>query len=241
MITKPLAVVMAVYFVAAVVKASPTVTWNETDWTSSSVTYSGSIGDAIAWGQTASLTFDKFNSEAAATALGQAGTYTLTKVVLSINGTIAGTFTYQNTESTAHTVYASGLNSEYTKFTLSANSASVSESYNYTVPGTPFSVAANSTEQRNYETSASGATLNITDALTLANFVGYDTYNGTVGLTAATSGATESGISTLLTASGDATFSVTYYFDYTPVPEPNTVVLLGLGCIALLIRRRSAC
>lgn len=154
MITRPLAVLMAVCAVAAA-KASPTVTWNNAVWTSTSVTYSGTVETVNAGGDSVALTFDKFNSDTVATALEQPGTYTLTSVVLSIDGTIAGTFSYQNTQANSAKVYSSGLNSSTTRFSLSANGKSANEYYSYTVltdSDTPITVAGNTTETRNLPT-----------------------------------------------------------------------------------------
>lgn len=226
---------------AVAAQASPTVTWNSAQWTSGSVTYSGTASGVDAGGESAALAFNKFNSEGAATQLGQAGTYTLTSVVLSIDGSIAGTFSYQNTQANAGKVYASGLNNSTTRFVLSANSKSASEYYSYTVVAdgdTPISVAGNTTVTRNLPNTTAPGVAATTINSDLATFIGYDTYSGSAYLRASQSTDSDAGISSMVTASGSANFSVTYYFNYTPVPEPNTLALLGFGGIAMLIRRR---
>jgi len=44
---------------------------------------------------------------------------------------------------------------------------------------------------------------------------------------------------TSISVFGDSDVSVTYYYEYTPVPEPSSAFLLGIGILFLSLRRKT--
>jgi len=209
--------------------STESVNW---DTVNNTVTYSTTISSVTA-GTTEGFSLSQFSSSAAATAEGVAGTYTLIQVVISINGIISGTFSYENKNDFSATVTQSQLMN--TGFTATMNGVSANDSYSYQVPGTPFSIAANTTEYRNYS-NLPGTQGSATITTDLAAFTGDGTIAGTVKLKASQYTETDAAVYSGVTASGNATVSIMYYYT---VPEPNTLALAAIGCTALLLRRRS--
>ncbi len=211
--------------------ATETAVW---DTFNNTVTYSDSAAGIISYGDIMSLSLSKFNSDNAISAGAASGiTYTLSKVILSIDGQIAGEFSYFNSQTSSRDVSSSALRS-MTAFTLTANAIDAREYFAYTVPNMPITVDAGATVTRVFASEGSGGTTTITDALRLSDFTGNGTFVSSVSLQAEDTTTKQSGIFSGLTASGNASISVTYQY----VPEPTSLALLGMGFAAILTRRR---
>jgi hypothetical protein len=164
------------------------------------------------------------------------GIFTLTKAILSIDGTVYGTVWFQNNDSESRsatpTFNVTGGNS---KLTFGGQSTPIQ----YFNDGVEIgSVAAGQRIDTSVSVTGSGGAVTksyITDAL--AAFIG----NGDITTSATLKGAGAfyvEGISASTSGFdlyGAANVSVTYEY----VPEPSTLALLGFGCAALLTRRRS--
>ncbi len=215
-------------------QAAETAIWNTANNT---VTYANSVSGVTSAGAT--LDFSKFNSASAAAAEGQAGAYTLTRVVLSIDGSISATFRFMNSAEDDRNV-ASAYLINNPGFSLTAGGNSATEAYIYSDPATPFVVAGGETVNHSFNSSGTG--LAQTDIVTgLAAYTGDDKLSSAVSLGFQIGGSFGEDVFTALKNSlGSADVSVTYYYDFTPVPEPTCLALVGLGCAALLARRRRA-
>jgi hypothetical protein len=168
----------------------------------------------------------------------ESGEYVLSKVVLTLNGSISAVLSYQNTTASSQDVAVQnvGGGSYFTYSPLSLTSASE----NYSI-------------QHNFGTVASGATVTAGDPTPLQALGSGAVSSGFI--TSDLSSFIGSGdISTVVTFASmlwdwggiegsknetlvrSADMSVTYYYDV--VPEPSTSALACLGSAVLLLRRR---
>ena len=219
----------------------PTVMLNATETASgdianNTVTYATSVSDLTS-GNAQTVYLSQFDS-AKAVAAGESasGTYTLTSIVLSIDGAISGTFKFQNQTADSLNVQSAELTSNK-GFVFTSGGNSVTETIDYSDPGAPFSVAGNTTVNHLFSsiTGAKAQTANISSALD--SYVGSGTFSATVSQKFGINPTMDEAIAASLIGSlGSAAVSVTYY--YSEVPEPTSLALLGLGSTVLLLRRR---
>ncbi len=182
---------------------------------------------------TGNLVFAKFNSS-----LG-----TLTSVTLQIGSDISTKLTVTNLGTTAS---SGNARTEVTVTVVDpANSANFNLVNDILTPKFSYNLAAGATVTSG-TINANGATVTnvFTDAMTLVDFTGSGTISlgvstFTATLLANSGGNTSSTQNTTATATGQ----VTYTYNVAVVPEPTTIVLLGLGGMMLMIpalRRRSS-
>lgn len=188
-----------------------------------------------------SLNFSMFNSDNVAAAEGLSGTYTLSHVLVSIDGTINGVFRFYNMSSDPSRSVTSATLQNNPGLTFTVNGTSVAEQFSYTDPNTPFTVGAQTSVEHNFSATGNGPAQ--TDIFTaLQGFVGgpNETLATTVTpyLSINTSSSPDilSGLNNL--QSSVSSVSITYFYDYTPVPEPSGLALLFVGCAAIMGRRR---
>ena len=215
------------------------------------VTYSDTVsGIALNTGTT--LDLSQFNSVNVANAegVGNSSEYTLTKVVLTIDGSLSGLVEFENeTASSAAsvTVYLSDGPMTPGWSEVSFDGASATE--NYTAQQTFSNVAADDdvapdwagADYGAYNVDCDGTGAGSSGDLTsdLTAYIGDGTittdvdFHGTF-----TAAGLPSGSQTITDVYGDAAVSVAYYYDYTPVPEPTSVAFLSLCVMFLAMRRR---
>lgn len=224
---------------AGLAHAAETAIW---DTANNTVTYSDNVAGVLANGAAKTVNLSQFDASDVAAAEGQSGTYTLTRVVLTVDGSLSGSFNFVNTSGGALNLYSASLAAgSRMKFTVGSQSAS--EYFSYTIPDididNPYAIAGNTTYAPDFATSGPGAaTRSITTDL--ASYIGSGQLATLINLTVLTSTVKDTGISDSVSASGAGTVSLQYFYDYTPVPEPTTLALLSFGCAALLVRRRKA-
>ena len=200
------------------------------------VTYSVFTDNLTLGSTVSSVNLSQFSAAKIDTHFGNGGaiTYTLTKAILSIDGTVYGSVWFQNNDGTLSatpTFYVTGGQSKLAfggtetpvqSFTDGVEIGSVA-------PGQRVNTTVN------VSGTGDGVTKNyITTAL--AQFIG----NGEITTAATVKGSGSfsvegiSGSTMGFDLKGASTVSVTYEY----VPEPSTLALLGFGCTALLARRR---
>lgn len=241
------------FFIVVVLPTSLAFATESVNWGSGSVTYSDGVHMALE-SATQTINLSQFNaSTAAAQNGGVANKYTLTKVVFSIDGSIAGVFEFENeSPSSASNVKATLFDLDDPNGTSKAWSqvsyGAYSTAENYTASKTFATIGADSdgdpdwsgTDYGRFDVTSEGTGKATTADITedLAAFTGSGKlpfqvdFQGVWTLNNLGNNVNRTDIY------GDATVSVTYYYDYNPVPEPSTFVLLGLGCAAILARRR---
>lgn len=213
--------------------SSETATW---DTANNTVTYT--VSSTYGMNSPTSVSLSQFNSADAATQEGS-GDYVLTRVVLSLNGSISAVLTYENTTASSQNVSVQNMGggSYFTYTPLGLTSAT--ETYNIS---------------HNFGSVASGATVTAGDPVPLmaygsgtvssgditsdlASFIGDGTISTVVNfdLMAWVWGAEGLKNETLVRS---ADMSVTYYYDV--VPEPSTAALTAFGAAMLMLRRRRA-
>lgn len=202
------------------------------DTANNTVTYSTSVSGIALGGGAVQADLSKFNSVAvAAEEGGDAAQYTLSRVILSIDGTIYGNIYFHNT----------GVAPVTPSFQLAGGQSSLAfgshvtgtETFGEAVPIGSVVSGAEINQSINMQGSGAVSTPSITSDLasftgtgTMATFV---TINGN-GYFSSAGTSFQNTVSVL----GSANVSVTYEY----VPEPSTLTLLGVGCVALLTRRR---
>ena len=217
--------------------AAATAVW---DTANNTVTYSyneAAVGTLTANGAAVSLDFLKFSSANAVAAGEAAGTYSLSKVILSVDGTVAGTFTFQNDTTGNATIHSASLSSG---FTFTVGGLTAQESFNAAVAG-PQKVAGHSTFTQGFSSSGNGPITTVTQALDqLAAFSdtgsGNNYYTSIMELSAAILGEYSNKLTASVPATGSGSISVTYEY----VPEPTALSLICLGSAFLALRRRHA-
>jgi hypothetical protein len=180
----------------------------------------------------------QFNAAVAATQDGgNASQYSLTKVVLGLDSTVYGSFTFQNNGvATVHPYYDYAGYSRLEYGSYSTANETYSSGYNLGNVATGVQVS------RTINNAGSGAVSSPDITSGLSGFTGTDTAATT--LYFPVSGSFSSGgvdWTSTVAVQGKATVSVTYYYDYaTPVPEPTSLALIGLGVAVVALRRRRA-
>ena len=225
---------MAMFLIPmALLHATETANW---DIGNNTVTYSTSVS-GLTYNNAQTVYLSQFNT-ANAIAAGEASgsTYTLTSIVLSINGAISGTLKFVNTtDGSLNVAQASVIASP--GFVLTSGANQISEAITYIDTAAPFSVAGNSTVRHSFSsvTGTQVQSANISSAL--AAYVGSGTFASTVSQAFGISAQSDEDIASSLSGSmGSANVSITYH--YSEVPEPSSLALLGLGCAAIASRRR---
>ena len=166
--------------------------------------------------------------------LGTAVNYTLTSVVLSMNGTVYGTIYLKN--NSASTVEPTFMVMGSSKLSF-GSSSTPSEYYNQEVPIGTISAGQEYSENVTIVGLASPSSVNITQDL--AQFLGTGTIE-TLG-TFPVNGFFDSAgtdYNAVISLQGKADIAVTYNYEYSAVPEPTSMALVALGCAALALRRK---
>jgi len=213
------------------VRATETATW---DTANNAVTYAVSVDHISLGTDPVYVALSQFNAAAAATQEGgSAGDFTLTRVILSLDGSVYGSILFQNNGPVA--VSPTYDFSGYSRLTYGGYSTG-REYYdgNIVSLGT---VASGSQVSSPVSSSGDGAvsTPDITTAL--SSFIGGNTITTSVFFpVGGLFGSAGTDFTTTLALQGLANVSVTYYYDQ--VPEPSALALVSFGCAAILTRRR---
>lgn len=220
-------------------QAAETAVW---DTANNRVTYSVFVDNLTLSSTIAShVSLSQFSSAAVVSEEGgSAAQYTLSKAILSIDGTIYGTVWFQNNDTEIPGRSATptfSVNGGGSKLTFGSQTTLNETFFDVVEIG---SVAAGLRVDTSVNVPGSGAVSQtyIDDAL--AAFIGTGNISTDViikgsgafyveGISASASG---------FDLKGAANVSVTYEYTYSDVPEPTSLALLGLGCMALLARRR---
>ena len=249
-----LTLILAVGIILTAITAKPaeSTVWNTG---ANSVTYSDSITGMALESPTQTFNLSQFNSADAATAEGAAGQYSLTKVVLSLDGSIAGAVKFDN-ESTSPSssveIWMTDNNHPEEKAggwtQVSFGGLSTLESFNDRETFTD--IAADNeadngdadfvgTDSGTHTVANEGYGASMSESTTsLTAFEGDGTLAAEVDFhgTWVASDLPNSLVS--ISVFGESDVSVTYYYDFTPVPEPTSAFLLGIGILFLSLRRK---
>lgn len=167
--------------------------------------------------------------------VGTAANYLLSSVVLSMNGVVYGTVYFKNNSGSpvTPTFKVSG----YSELAYGTD-VTAPESYSRTTSiGTIPSGGVYSDTQVSIAGSATPKTVTITEDL--GRFLGTGSIE-TIGAFPVDGYFSSGGTSFDATVSlqGKADISVTYFYDYTAVPEPTSMALVTIGCAVLALRRK---
>ncbi len=232
---------MSALFLPFAVRAAQSTTW---DTANNTVTYSDSIETMALEGPTQTINLSQFNAATvAAHNGGNASEYTLTKVILSIDGSISGVVKFENESPTAAKNVVVRLydldnpvgNGGWSQ--VSFNGASAVESYQFskTFP----EIAADSGGELEINVAGTGKAFSENIESELGAYIGANTIAADVDFQGEWSFSNLGNSSSKIDVYGDAVVSVSYTYDYTSVPEPTSAVLLGIGLLFLSLRRRA--
>lgn len=211
--------------------AAETAVW---DTSNNSVTYSRSVDGIALGGAATQVALSQFNAASVANEEGgNANQYTLSRVVLAIDGAVYGTVYFHNTGAT--TLTPSFRVSDGASSLTFGSHVTATETYGQAVPLGSITPGGEITSGVNMTGTGGVSTPSITTDL--ASFIGtgsIQTFITFLGDGYFASAGTSS--ETLISVLGSANVSATYY--YSEVPEPTTLTMLGVGCVAILSRRR---
>jgi len=229
---------LLVLLIPIIAEASESSLW---DLDNNSVTYSDSISGVALGSDSQTFAMSQFNSADAAMAEGTAGDYTLTKVVISINASILGDVLIENPNAfdvNGVTVYMNSVENfvpgqGYSAISLGGLSAR--ETY---ADGETFgTIVAGGEATHVVDNSGEGAGITELNA-SFDAFEGPGTIDASVDFVGTWSAQNLPNSVVTVDVNGEAEFSVTYFYDYTPVPEPSSAFLLGIGILFLSLRRK---
>lgn len=179
----------------------------------------------------------QFNSADAVAAGEAAGSYVLTSVVLTISGSaMSGTFEFNNTFGSAGTIYSANYAAGQ-GLTFAAAGATVVQTMSHAFNnGNEYDMAGFEFKSETFSpTLAAAGSTTVTTGLAAFTGSGY-LASSSADLSAQMTSSQDAGIFAGSLASGTANLSLTY--NYTLVPEPTALALLGFGCAVLGLRRR---
>ncbi|MFO7936333.1 MAG: choice-of-anchor E domain-containing protein [Kiritimatiellia bacterium] len=219
------------------------------------VTYSDNVTGMALESATRTVNLSQFNSVNVANAegAGSSSEYTLTKVILSIDGSISGNVKFENeSPSTANDVTVTlydfanpaGNGQAWSQVSFNGNNASESYSYSRSFD----EIAADSDadpdwagdDYRNLTVNENGTGEALSGDITsdLQAYIGSGNISTEVDFQGQWSFDNLPNNQSIVDVYGDAAVSVSYYYDYTPVPEPTSAVFMSLGLIILALLKR---
>jgi hypothetical protein len=243
---KKVYVTLLAFALPMIAKAVESITWGE-----GVVTYSDSVHMALE-SATQTVNLSQFNASNLASHNGGAPSdFTLTKVVFSINGSISGVVEFENESPTSASNVRvrlfdlddpNDMGKSWSRVSFGENSAVE----NFSASKTFATIAADSDDAPDWaggdyarfdvNTAGSGAASTADITTDLAAFIGTSMLPFAVDFQGNWVADNLSNGSSQIAVFGDASVSVSYY--YEQVPEPTSLALLGFGCAAILSRRR---
>lgn len=229
-------------------QAAETVTWGT--WAPSgvpgvqvnTVTYQNSAAGIVSGASATEILLSQWNMATMDAHEGGSGLgiYELTSAILSINGSAVGSFVFVNNNAFAATVESAGL-TKSSAFTVTAGGTTATESFYQDAAGFPLELNANETlPVTGVAFAGAGIASKSVAAGDLANYIypgfGSDKLTSLVTLNGSGLFGLDEEVSAKLTALlGSADVSI----QYTYVPEPTSLALIGLGLAAVALRRRA--
>lgn len=205
-------------------------------WDTANNTVKYTVASTFGMNTPTSVSLSQFDSAAVAGQEG-GGSFVLSKVVLTLNGSLSTVLTYNNTTAASQSVsvqsMAGGSYFTYAPLNITSGTENYDISYNFGTVASGTSVTAGDPNPIIANGTGPVSSGDITSDL--SSFLGNGSISTVVnfGLMGWVWGA-EGTKSEQVTRTADMT--VTYYYD--AVPEPSSLALLGFGSAVLLLRRR---